>query len=183
MTRDTRLDAQMADLAFRIADLERRARNRERTGEIVSVDHAAGLATVRFSAQDGKPFEGPPMPWAEIASGGIKSHIPPTVGEQVKVRSESGDLGDGIIDMSVPSTANPRPHDGPEAVITKGSSRIQIGDDVVEMTTPRLKVTGDVEVSGDVRTTGAIFNNDHSIGSDHRHTDVEPGGAVSGPPQ
>lgn len=183
MTRDTRLDAQMADLAFRLADLERRARNRKRTGVVVAVDHATGRATVRFSTQDGRPFEGPPMPWKEIAAGGIKSHIPPTVGEQVTVESESGDLGDGIIDMSVPSTDNPRPHDGPEAVITKGSSRILIGDDAVEMTMTTLRITGAVEIVGDVRTTGAVVNNGHSIGSDHRHTDVEPGGAVSGPPQ
>lgn len=183
MTRDTRLETQLADMAFRIAELERRARNRERTGTIVDLDLGKGLARVKISEENGKPFVGPWMPWSEVASGGIKTHIPPTLGEQVKVRSENGDLTDGLIDMSIPSDANPRPHDGPEAVITKGSTRIQIGDDVIEMTTATLKVTGAVEITGDVTTTGAVFNNGHSIGSDHLHKDVMPGGALSGPPR
>ena len=68
-----------------------------------------GLARVKFEERDGRPYLGPWMPWKEIASGGIKSHIPPTVGEQVDVLSESGDLADGVIDMSTPSNENPRP--------------------------------------------------------------------------
>lgn len=183
MTRDTRLEAQFADLAYRIAELERRARNRKRTGTVAVVDHAKGKARVQISDENGKPYLGPWMPWKEVAAGGIKTHVPPTVGEQVDVVSESGDLTDGVIDMSIPSDANPRPHDGPEAVITKGATRITIGDDVIEMTATKLKVTADVEIVGDVKTTGTIFNNGHSIGSDHLHTDVMPGGGLSGPPQ
>ncbi len=184
MTRDTRLEGQMVEIAFRLAELERRARNRNRTGTVVSVDHAAGKAVVRFSDQAGRPYEGPAMPWKEVAAGGIRSHIPPSVGEQVTVTSESGDLGDGIIDLSVPSTAHPRPHDGPEAVITLGGSRIQIGDAAIELTTPTLRIVGDVAIEGRVAITGAaVTHNRRSIGDDHRHTDVFPGGGISGPPQ
>jgi phage baseplate assembly protein gpV len=184
MTRDSRFESQFADLAFRIAELERRARNRKRTGTVVAVDHAGGRARVEFSAPGGRPYLGPWMPWKEIAAGRIRSHIPPSVGEQVDVVSESGDLADGVIDMSIPSDANPRPHDGPEAVITKGATRVQIGDDTAEIITPTLRIKADVEIEGTVAITGASITHDgHEIGATHLHTGVIPGGGISGPPE
>ena len=147
MTIPRNLDEQMADVYRRIAELERRARNRKRTGTVLEVDHKKGLARVELAKPNGKPFPTGWIPWKEVASGGIKSHIPPTVGEQVTVVSESGDLTDAEIDMSVPSTANPRPHDGPEAVITKGSSRLQIGDDTVSVTSPNVIVTAESNIT------------------------------------
>ena len=135
------LAGQIADIYRRLAEGERRARNRKRTGKVSDVDHKKGLARVEFSAQDGKPYLSPWMPWKEIAAGGIKSHIPPTVGEQVDVVSENGDLSDAVIDMSTPSNANPRPHDGPEAVITKGSVRVFISDDHAKIDAPNITFT------------------------------------------
>ncbi|MCA1263302.1 phage baseplate assembly protein V, partial [Nitratireductor aquimarinus] len=73
----------------RIAELERRGRNRKRTGVVAELDLKKGLARVRISDGD-RPFLSPWVPWKEIAAGGIKSHIPPTVGEQVDLVSESG---------------------------------------------------------------------------------------------
>ncbi|ABE64065.1 Phage-related baseplate assembly protein V [Nitrobacter hamburgensis X14] len=120
----------VVELGRRIADLERRNRNRRRTGVVTEVDHAKGLARVKFSEKP-KPYLSPWVPWQEIAAGGIKTHIPPTVGEQVDVVSESGDLTDGIIEMSTPSDKNPRPHDGPELVIVRGDARFEMGDTFV----------------------------------------------------
>lgn len=137
------LRGQVAWLVQQIGDLKRRDRNRKRTGIISAVDLDKGLARVEFEKRDGKPYLGPWMPWKEIAAGGIKTHIPPTVGEQVDVVSESGDLTDGVIDMSTPSNANPRPHNGPELVITKGGSRIEIADDVVTVTSATVIVKAD----------------------------------------
>ncbi len=137
------LPGQVAWLVNEIAEIKRRDRNRKRTGVVGEVDCAKGLARVKFEERDGKPYLGPWMPWKEIASGGIKSHIPPTVGEQVDVVSESGDLTDGVIDMSTPSNENPRPHDGPEAVITKGNVRIEIADDLTTVTSPSVVVQSD----------------------------------------
>lgn len=170
------LHEQMADLYRRVSEVERRNRNRKRTGKVAEVDYANGLARVELSTQDGKSYLSPWMPWKEIASGGIKSHIPPTKGEQVDVVSESGDLTDGVIDMSTPSNANPRPHDGPEAVITKGDSRITIGDGAVEIIAD-LTIRGALEIVGP-----AVTHNGKNIGDDHEHTGVEPGGALTGPP-
>lgn len=184
MTIPRTLPDQMADVYRRLAELERRARNRKRTGKVVEVDHAKGLARVELSRQGGKPFLSPWMPWQEVASGGIKSHIPPTVGEQVTVVSENGDLTDAEISMSVPSNANPRPHDGPEAVITKGESRVVIGDDEVSIASTTIccdattiRLLGDVEIEG-----GRLTHNGVNVGDDHVHTDVVPGPANTGPP-
>lgn len=143
MTIPGALPEQMADLYRRVAELERRNRNRKRTGTVSEIDHAKGLARVKIADVEGKEYLSPWLPWKEVASGGIKSHIPPTVGEQVTVVSENGDLTDAEIDMSIPSNANPRPHDGPEAVITKGDVRIEISDDTTTITTPTAVVNAE----------------------------------------
>lgn len=170
-------EGQFAWLVRTVAEMQRRDRNRKRTGKVSEVDLKKGLARVEFSEPDGKKFIGPWLPWKEIAAGGIKSHIPPTVGEQVDVLSENGDLTDAIIDMSTPSNENPRPHDGPEAVLTKGSSRVVIGDSGVTIKTGTLKIEAAVEITG-----AGVTHNGHDIGASHKHTEVEPGGALSGPP-
>ncbi|PWE52335.1 baseplate assembly protein [Metarhizobium album] len=166
----------MAYLVNRIAEIERRARNRKRTGTVKEVDNAKGLARVLFAKPNGRDYLSPWLPWKEIASGGIKSHIPPTVGEQVDVVSESGDITDAVIDMSTPSTSNPRPHNGPEAVITKGGSRITIGDGSVEIIAD-VTIRGSLDVVG-----GSVTHNGKNIGDTHEHAGVIPGGGTSGPP-
>ena len=143
MTIPRTLNGQIADIYRRLAEAERRARNRKRTGTVTEVDNAKGLARVEISKTDGTAFVSPWLPWKEIAAGGIKSHIPPTVGEQVDVVSENGDLTDAVIDMSTPSNQNARPHDGPEAVITKGAVRIEISDDTTTITTPTAIVNSE----------------------------------------
>lgn len=166
------LAGQISDLYRRIRDLERVGRNRKRTGTIKELDLAKGLARVEF--EDG--YAGPWMPWKEVAAGGIKTHIPPTIGEQVDVVSENGELSDGIIDMSTPSNANPRPHDGPEAVLTYGGSRLVIADGTVT-------ITADVEINGALRIVGPeVTHNGTNIGDTHVHGGVLPGGADTATP-
>lgn len=176
------LPEQIADLHLRLAEIERRARNRKRTGTIKEVDNAKGLARVLVSSPDGKEFLTGWIPWKEVASGGIKSHIPPTAGEQVDVVSESGDLTDGIIDMSTPSSTNKRPHDGPEAVITLGATRLMIADGKVTITAD-VEINGDVAINGGVEIIGpTVTHNTKNIGDTHKHSDVLPGPSQTGPP-
>jgi phage baseplate assembly protein gpV len=130
----------IVEIERKLAESERRNRNRRRTGTVSEIDHGRGLARVQISAGD-RPYVTPWVPWKEIAAGGISSHIPPTVGQQVDVLSESGDLTDAVIDFSTHSNANPRPHDGPEGVIVHGSTRITIGASNVEIITDSATVT------------------------------------------
>jgi phage baseplate assembly protein gpV len=177
MTIPRTLPEQIADLYHKLAEMERRGRNRKRTGTIKEVDNSKGLARVLISKGGDKEYVSAWLPWKEVASGGIKSHIPPTAGEQVDVVSESGDLTDAVIDMSSPSDANPRPHDGPEAVLVKGDTRIVIGDGTVAITAD-VTITGLLTVVGD-----SVTHNGKNIGDTHKHTDVLAGGDLTGPPQ
>lgn len=153
----------IVELERRLADHERRARNRRRTGVVAELDLKKGLARVRLSDKP-RPYITPWIPWQEIAAGGIKTHIPPTVGEQVDVISENGELTDAVIDMSTPSDKNPRPHDGPELVIVRGDARFEMTDTFVRGKFKESRFVASEEVAKIrkkdtwvVVTDGAIF--------------------------
>ena len=96
------------DLRRRVSELERRIRSQSRTGIVTEVDAGKGVARVKL--QDGdQPFLTGWIPWEEPAAGANKTHIPPSVGQQVKLYSESGDLHDASIQGSLNSDANGRP--------------------------------------------------------------------------
>lgn len=162
-------------LERKVAEQERRNRNRRRTGTIAEVDNGKGLARVKLTDGE-KPFISPWMPWKEIAAGGTSAHIPPIVGEQVDVMSESGDLTDAVIDFSTHSNANPRPHNGPEAVIVHGGTRMTLGDGTVE-------IVADVTVKGALAVQGpSVTHNGKNIGDTHKHGGVIPGGSLTDVP-
>lgn len=96
------------DLRRRVTELERRIRSQSRTGVIEDVDPPTGLARVRLLDGD-RPFLTGWIPWEEPAAGANKTHLPPSVGQQVRVNSESGDLYDASIQASLNSDANGRP--------------------------------------------------------------------------
>ncbi len=136
------LERIVAEQMHRIEELERKLENRTRTGTVHEVDAAKGLARVKIDEdKDGKPVLSPWIAWKEPAMGAIKTHFPPEVGEQVKITSESGDITDAVIDYSLPSNANARPHDkGREGVITIGDTRIHFTGDVVNIKSARINL-------------------------------------------
>lgn len=168
--------SRMVEMERKIAELDRRARNRKRTGTISEVDNAKGLARVKIAEGANGPYLSPWVPWKEVSAGGTSTHIPPTVGQQVDIVSESGDLTDGVIDFSTHSNANPRPHDGPEAVIVHGDTRIVIGDGVVT-------ITADTTIKGTLTVEGpGVTHNGKNIGDTHVHGGIIPGGADTSTP-
>ncbi|TDE34128.1 phage baseplate assembly protein V [Antarcticimicrobium sediminis] len=96
------------DLRRRVSELERRIRSQSRTGVVTEVDAGNGIARVRLQEGD-QPFLTGWIPWEEPAAGSNKTHNPPSVGQQVKIYSESGDLHDASIQGSLNSDANGRP--------------------------------------------------------------------------
>lgn len=157
-----------ADLYKRIAEMQRRLDGQNRTGVVTEVNAAEGWARVDLGPDPitGESMGSAKLPWEEPAMGGIKWHIPPKVGEQVRVRSESGDLSDARIAVgSVPSDANPRPHDkGDEHVRTvgdvrilekDGNVRIEVGGAVIDIKPGKVKITCDeIVLDGDVHLGG-----------------------------
>jgi len=151
-----KLNKVIIDLYHRLEELERRIENRSRTGTIEEVDAAKGLARVKLGVDPvtQQPYLSPWIPWKEISMGKIKTHFPPTKGEQVQVVSESGDITDAVIDYSLPSNQNKRPHD------KEGEAVIQIGDKfrlLMSESTFHLKVPSKRVESGKIE-----FQNENS---------------------
>lgn len=132
----------IADIYHRIETVERRISNQTRYGVVTEVDAAKRVARVKLNEdEDGKPFLTGWLPWTTPACGSLKVNMPPSVGQQVAVRSESGDLTDAVIDMSLRSDANPLPDAKPgEAVFVSGKTTFKITPQGIESTGPTFKV-------------------------------------------
>lgn len=157
------VQGQVADLYKQVAEINRRLQNRSRTGTVSEVDAEKGVARVILLEDDGtgKPFKSPWVQWREMAMGQNKTHMPPSVGQQVALVSENGDLTDAVIDMSLPSENNPRPSDkGDSYILSKvgpfelhvsdggGKAVIKVGGTSLTLTEAQLVVSSpDIEIN------------------------------------
>jgi phage baseplate assembly protein gpV len=134
---------QVADLYYRLAEVERRARNRKRTGKIAEIGEGenAGKYRVQLSEQGGKPYLSPWLKAKALGAGGVKIEVVRTVGEQVDVVSESGDLTDASIDLSTYSDENARANgENVPLHIKIGAATIEMGEGAVKITAPAVIV-------------------------------------------
>ena len=159
----------IADLYHRIAELERRLQNQRRTGTIESVDAAKGTARVRLNEdKDGKPYLTAEIPWKMPAMGATKINIPPSVGQQVDVVSENGDMTDAVIDNAVRSNANALPAAEPgQTVIETGSTRFFLSPGECRIKAAKIVFEGDVHLGAE---GGKLV---------HRKGDVDSGGDLA----
>lgn len=167
---------QMTDVYTRIHELERRARNRKRTGTVAEVGSGenAGKYRVKLSDQGGTPYLSPWIRPRTLGAGGVKIDVLLSQGEQVDVHSETGDLVDATIDLSTYSEQYSRENDG-------APLHIKIGDSVISASGSELVLQAStIKLSGNIETTGSIKNNGKDIGSTHVH--MTPAG-LSDPPQ
>lgn len=177
------LHEELDDMRRRLSELERRIRSQSRTGVVAEVDPAGGVARVRL--QDGeKPFLTGWIPWEEASAGANKTHNPPSVGQQVKVYSESGDLHDATIQGSLNSDANGRPSGAGDefvlASIGSFSMRITGGGTALALTVGGFSMT--VTASGVVNTGGTLTHDGKDIGSTHTHGGVTGGSSSTAVP-
>lgn len=171
------------DLRRRIAELERRQRSQSRTGVIAEVDPGNGSARVKL--QDGtEPFLTGWIPWAEGSAGANKTHNPPSVGQQVQVISESGDLHDAVIQGSLNSDANGRPSGaGDEYVLASvGAASVTISGGGASMVLTVGGVSATLTAAGLEVTGGQVSHNGTDIGDTHKHGGVVIGPAETKPP-
>lgn len=144
----TRLADNVAALAREVEELRRIQENTIRVGTVADVDAAKGLARIDIGT-DKNPLISDWRPWTEQA-GAIKTWVPPSIGEQVRLISPAGEIAAGWIDRGGFSDTNPQPHDRPaEAVLTIGDTRITKKGDEVRIETPTAVVIADKVELGD----------------------------------
>ena len=144
----------IGSLQFRVAELERRLRSQNRTGNVEEADFVNGLVRVRLSTGMLTGW----IPWEEQAAGANRTHVPPSIGQQVTLHSETGDLHDARVQTSLNSDANVRPsdrgdeyvllsvgaasitvsHGGASLVITVGTSTLTMTAGAITAVSPRI---------------------------------------------
>ncbi len=165
-------------------------------GIVASVDHAAGEAVVDIGE-----VRLPGVKWATARAGTARIWCPPAIGEQVLLASPEGDLDGGLIVASLSYQRFPSPavdastviafEDGTTigydpgaaeltAIVAGGTARISAPGGIT-LVGP-LSIEGDVAITGKVDATGDVVGAGKSL-KDHRHTAVQAGASVSGPPQ
>lgn len=179
-----------------ITDGERRSADAIKFGIVKEVDYAKARARVIIGDEedpDGHLHTGW-LPFGSLRARGDREWHPPESGERVVVLSESGEVQNGVvIPLGLYSDEDPPPGDraGLWRKTFADGGKIEYdratGGFVVEgKSDVTLKVGGvtlKVSASGVEITGGTVKHNGKSIGDDHKHTQVQSGGAVSGPPQ
>ena len=125
------LPDQIADLYQRLGEIERRARNRKRTGVIEEGPDDKGRYRVKLSDADDQPYLTGWIKPKTLGAGATKIDVVHSKGEQVDVVSESGDMTDAVIDLATYSDSNARANTANSAIhITNGVTTIEIADGV-----------------------------------------------------
>lgn len=138
-----------------MAELDRRLGNVIRIGKIASVDPGTARAVVDFG-----DLQSPPLPVGQLSAGAIQFWWMPSVGEQVVVTCEGGEIAQGVIVAALyagnaPSSDGATPH--------------------INLAGGKMIVDGDIEVTGDVVASGISLVK-------HTHGGVVPGNADTGEP-
>jgi phage baseplate assembly protein V len=195
-----------------MTDAERRIADLIRFGQVNEVDYAGARVRVMIGDPDddeNHTITG----WLPMAGGrarGDREWHPLEAGERVVVLSESGELQNGIVmPAGIYSSEDPAPGDkaglwrksfsdggvveydresGSFMVDAKTKASLKVGDGLVELTASKLTLKmGDLtlEIGGDgfAFSGGQITHDGHLIDKSHKHTEVQPGGALSGPPE
>lgn len=189
-----------------LSDLERRVSNVIHMGVVADADYSLSRVRVRIG-----PILTDWLPWSTPRAGADRTFQPVEVGEQVVIAARNGDLRQGVIIGSVNSDARPAPGDRPTltrtvyedgttieydreshayslAVAEAGTFSTAIGGTTIEADKDRIKLTAggvslEISAAGVEITGGDVTHDGKPVGKTHRHTQVQAGGAVSGPPQ
>ncbi len=179
-------------------DIQRLVGDIAREGTVASVDLATGTCTVRIADE----LVTGEIPWASGRVGKTRIWSPPSVGEQVLLLAPEGDTERAIVIGSLSSDVHPHPANDASPLIefedgatigydpTSHSLTANLPADATVLIIARggLHFTGDLSVDGDIHSTGTITGDADVIGGgkslkSHKHTGIQAGGAISGPPQ
>ncbi len=189
------IEIHILDIAQRLQSVERRIATMARYGTVAAVDPKSHRVRLRLGGDDKDPFLSGWVPYAQIASGTMKVHVVPTVGQQMRLISPAGEIRQAMAEPMTWSDAIASPStSSEEAVVTFGDVRVEIRDGEVVVKAPKLRLEagsaslvmtdGSIEIAADaVRVKGqSLRHNAKSVGDGHTHTGVMPGPALTGPP-
>jgi len=174
-----------------------------RHGRIASVDLAQGTVTIAIGE-----IETQPIRWYSGAPGATKLWLRPKVGAQVTVFAPDGDIVGavalpGFASDDFPVAADPdrelvQFEDGAivaynpdshalEVVLPAGATAAITAPGGVTITAD-VTISGDVTIDGKLSATGEIHSDDDVTAGaislkDHKHSDVQSGGSLTGKPQ
>lgn len=129
------LPGQVAYLMNRLGEIERRARNRKRTGTVTEGPNDKGQYRVKFAEPGGTPYMSGWIGARTLGAGNTKIDVVYSVGEQVDVVSESGDLTDAQIDMGTYSESKARENGANKPL------HIKIGGTIIEASGDGVTIT------------------------------------------
>ncbi|MCW5708674.1 phage baseplate assembly protein V [Shinella sp.] len=161
-----------------IRELKRRQLNTMREGKVIE-HHPDDPRKLKVDV--GPEGSTVATPWIEYSerSGAVKTISRPSIGERVTVLSPDGELGQASrVILGGFSDENRHPDQAAD-----GELIVAIGAAVARFHGAGLDVKGRLHVDGDFKAKGGDFShNDIFVGDDHPHTNVMPGGGLSGPP-
>ncbi|OHV85803.1 phage baseplate assembly protein V [Ensifer sp. LCM 4579] len=181
----------------RLADLERRISNGAVIGTISQVDHEKG----RYRVKSGE-LESDWIPKTETRAGKTKVYSSYEEGEQVIVLSPSGDLSQGVIVGAVATQETQAADKGnihrtvyPDGTVVEYDHEAKaLKTTIAEGGSFNIAIGGGVSISasggeltinapgGIALESATLTHNGKNVGHDHKHTDVVPGPALTGPP-
>ncbi len=144
------------------AEADRRIGAMLQTGTVSAVDNAK--ASVRVTLGDVQTGW---LKVVQIASGTMRMHFMPSVGERVSVAAPSGDLAQGFVLGALPIDANGIAPDAASPTMDLGGGL--------------LRVIGNLYVDGNINVTGDVVAGTISLKT-HKHGGVVPGGALTAVP-
>lgn len=178
-------------LVQRISELERRAAGSQWRGTVKEVDPKKGTARLVIGQDDdGQDVLSPPIPYAQTA-GALKLHNPPSVGQQMEVYAQGGDIEQATLrplhwknDLTSPSDK------GDEHVLELGSTKVRVkGDEVFVQRgeqSVHMKADGSMALAsaGAVTVTGQSITLDGPVAMPKGFTAGDgdaTGGTINGP--
>lgn len=165
-----------------------------REGVVESVDLHTGKAIVRMG-----DILTPLIDWS-MSVGDTTIWNPPTVGQPVTVTCPEGDIERAFISSSLPSSQMAPLFMGAKVAIRfkdgsllsydpdAGELRFDLAGKASVIAPSGLSIEADVTITGNLNASGTVTGDQDVIGAgkslkSHRHTGVQAGSAVSGPPQ
>ena len=171
----------LRDILIRIIERQRRSAGAEMRGKVTDVDADAKKARIAIGTDsDGSPVKSPWVPYAQIA-GNLKFHQPPSVGQVMSLRSENGDIEQGVLEPYHFSDDNPSPSDDANSnVMTFGSVKVTIGQSSIEVDIGGTVYT--FAAAGFDQTGGYQKHNGKHVDDSHTHGKVKTGDDSTGAP-